>query len=307
MLKAELKVIGGKHHGRVIPLTTRKFLVGREPDCHLRPNSESVSRHHCVFTLDDYTCHVRDLGSTNGTYVNGRRITGQVQLKSHDRVTIGKLTFEVIIHSNVRIDELDAQEAAAKATVLSDVGAPAVESTTNIVQRPDAAAEETSVLEGDTAFETPQPVAPATSPTPAQQPPVEHSPEAPQTPPPPTAPAYPQQSPYPQVPGYPQPGYYAPINPYMPQAYPGYYQQPGVPQPYYPPYPQAPGAPAPAGQPAQPSPPAVPSGANPAPAQLPDPGQTGAKPEEAESASSGASEAAPNPAAEALKRYMNRR
>ena len=46
MLRAELKVIGGKQDGSTIPLATKKFLVGREQDCQLRPTSESVSRHH---------------------------------------------------------------------------------------------------------------------------------------------------------------------------------------------------------------------------------------------------------------------
>ena len=48
MLQAKLKVVGGRHHGKIIPLATRKFLIGREQDCHLRPNSELVSRHHCA-------------------------------------------------------------------------------------------------------------------------------------------------------------------------------------------------------------------------------------------------------------------
>ena len=59
MLQAELKVLGGKQAGKSIALG-KKFLVGRESDCHLRPNSDMVSRHHCVFTLDDYTLRVRD-------------------------------------------------------------------------------------------------------------------------------------------------------------------------------------------------------------------------------------------------------
>lgn len=97
MLRAELKVLEGKHQGKAISLNVKQFLVGREPDCHLRPNSEMVSRHHCVFLVDDYTVRVRDLGSTNGTYVNGERIQGQIVLKPGDRVEIGKLSFELVV------------------------------------------------------------------------------------------------------------------------------------------------------------------------------------------------------------------
>lgn len=97
MLQAKLKVVGGRHHGRVIPLATKKFLIGREQDCHLRPNSELVSRHHCVFAVDDFSVHVRDLGSTNGTFVNDQRVRGEVLLNSGDRIRVGKLDFELVI------------------------------------------------------------------------------------------------------------------------------------------------------------------------------------------------------------------
>src|SRR5580692_2424763 len=97
MLQAKLKVVGGRHHGRIIPLATKKFLIGREQDCHLRPNSELVSRHHCVFTVDDFSVHVRDLGSTNGTFVNDQRVRGEILLNSGDRIRVGKLDFELAI------------------------------------------------------------------------------------------------------------------------------------------------------------------------------------------------------------------
>ncbi len=113
MLRAELKVVGGKQHGSLIPLQTKKFLVGREQDCQLRPNSESVSRHHCVFTIDDFGVRLRDLGSTNGTFVNGKRVQGQVLLEPDDRILIGKLEFEIVIH--------DAVPAVQHARVVSAV------------------------------------------------------------------------------------------------------------------------------------------------------------------------------------------
>ncbi len=103
MLRAELRVIEGKHQGKSLPLNVKQFLVGREADCHLRPNSDMVSRHHCVFIVDDYTVRVRDLGSTNGTFVNGERIQGQVVLNEGDRVDIGKLAFQLAIRKLVPV------------------------------------------------------------------------------------------------------------------------------------------------------------------------------------------------------------
>ncbi|HUG91444.1 MAG TPA: FHA domain-containing protein [Planctomycetaceae bacterium] len=110
MLDVQLKVASGRHHGQVIPLRTRKFLIGREQDCQLRTNSDLVSRHHCVFAVDDFAVRLRDLGSTNGTLVNGERIR-EVVLKAGDRVQIGKLDFEVVITGK------QVAEAAAPAPV----------------------------------------------------------------------------------------------------------------------------------------------------------------------------------------------
>jgi predicted component of type VI protein secretion system len=101
MIQAELRIAAGNRQGSSIPLPQGKFLVGREEDCHLRPNSDLVSRHHCVFTVDDFSVRLRDLGSTNGTFVNGERLKGAVMLKQGDRVLIGKLDFEVLLKEAV--------------------------------------------------------------------------------------------------------------------------------------------------------------------------------------------------------------
>ncbi len=97
MLSPSLKVVGGRHDGKLIPIKGKKFLIGREEDCHLRPNSDMVSRHHCVFTVDEYSVRLRDFGSTNGTLVNDKRIKGEVQLTQGDKIQVGKLDFEIMI------------------------------------------------------------------------------------------------------------------------------------------------------------------------------------------------------------------
>lgn len=96
MLHAVLKVVGGKQDGKLIPLNTKKFLIGREQDCHLRPSNESVSRHHCAITIDDYSVRVRDLGSSNGTSLNGKRIIGVQEAEPNDKLTVGNLEFEIV-------------------------------------------------------------------------------------------------------------------------------------------------------------------------------------------------------------------
>ena len=54
-------------------------------------NDEKVSRNHLQMVMDDNGNYsVVDLGSTNGTYVNGRRISGEVRLQPNDEVRIGQ-------------------------------------------------------------------------------------------------------------------------------------------------------------------------------------------------------------------------
>lgn len=112
-MEVALKVIEGKQTGTLIPLNREKFLIGREEDCQLRPNSDLVSRHHCVIAVDDFTVRIRDLGSTNGTYVNDQRITTQVVLKQGDLVRIGKLAFEMQIRKVQEAPKIKVPEPIA--------------------------------------------------------------------------------------------------------------------------------------------------------------------------------------------------
>ena len=214
MYKIRLKVIGGKHDGRTIAAKKNKILVGREQDCHLRPKSDLISRHHCVFNIDDYGVRLRDLGSRNGTFINGRQISEEKKLEHGDKVSFGGLDFWVIIK------EVEAEEVHESTSLL-----PSDE----FSQDADA---------GHQTAEMPipqQPAAEAPGQYPPQQPGVpmtaEGQPMAPwpgygmQQPPG----GYPQQMPpwgYPQqMPGWGYPG----VPGYPPQQYPQYPQQ-GYPQ-----------------------------------------------------------------------------
>lgn len=71
--------------------------VGRTSDCGVRVPVENVSRKHCQVTIKDDAVMVKDLGSSNGTYVNDRRVTEQ-SLRPGDMVRIGPVTFTVQIN-----------------------------------------------------------------------------------------------------------------------------------------------------------------------------------------------------------------
>lgn len=105
-MKVQLVVVRGKPEGKVIPLAGPNFKIGRGETCHLRPNSEQVSREHAEFTLGGEQVSVKDLGSRNGTLVNGKALTAECRLKHGDLVQVGPLTFAVSI--------VDAPAPAAK-------------------------------------------------------------------------------------------------------------------------------------------------------------------------------------------------
>jgi pSer/pThr/pTyr-binding forkhead associated (FHA) protein len=96
-MKVQLIVVQGKPEGKTIPLLGPRFKIGRGETCHLRPNSEQVSREHAEFTVGTDAVSVSDLGSRNGTLVNGRAITAAHTLKNGDLVQVGPLTFAVSI------------------------------------------------------------------------------------------------------------------------------------------------------------------------------------------------------------------
>src|SRR5207247_11148736 len=72
----KLTLLDGVSPAREYVFTGRTVCtIGRAPDCHVRlPNDElhwTISRHHCVLDIDPPLVRVRDLGSRNGTFVNG--------------------------------------------------------------------------------------------------------------------------------------------------------------------------------------------------------------------------------------------
>ena len=95
MQLGELVPLGGRD---IIPLIERKLLVGRRSHCDICLRFSNVSSHHCEFELKDGYWYVRDLGSSNGTKVNGVRVDSQC-LRPGDEVMISKHGFT--IHFNV--------------------------------------------------------------------------------------------------------------------------------------------------------------------------------------------------------------
>jgi predicted component of type VI protein secretion system len=133
-MELTLKVVSGKHAGQKLRIPAPKFLIGRGEDCHLRPNSDLVSRHHCILFVGDSGAAVRDLNSRNGTFVNDERIKTDTPLREGDRLKIGHLTFEVRLKAT---EAADGSQAAIANTTLDPAVARAAPA---VVEKPPAPA-----------------------------------------------------------------------------------------------------------------------------------------------------------------------
>lgn len=114
----KLKVQHGANAGKEIKIPGPQFVIGRGEDCHLRPKSDAISRRHCILILSPSQVVIRDLGSKNGTHVNGDRVEGDRVLKAGDNLKIGPLEFEVLIDIGLggekRPRVTNVKEAAAR-------------------------------------------------------------------------------------------------------------------------------------------------------------------------------------------------
>ena len=96
-----LRVVAGPQMGRVFTFEQHDtFLIGRSEDSHFcLPQDRFFSRHHCILEIAPPQIFLRDLGSTNGTFVNGIRVE-TAHLKSGDRIQGGETVLEVEIRSD---------------------------------------------------------------------------------------------------------------------------------------------------------------------------------------------------------------
>ena len=83
-------VVGGDNQGERADLTQAPILIGRGPDAAIRLDDDYVSTRHARVVSGPNGIYVEDLGSTNGTYVNGQRITAPTTITLADAVRIGK-------------------------------------------------------------------------------------------------------------------------------------------------------------------------------------------------------------------------
>jgi uncharacterized RDD family membrane protein YckC len=79
-----------------VDLTSDRVVVGRSRSCEVRLQEDSVSRLHAAFVWRDVSLFLEDLGSSNGTFVNGRRIDAPCRVQPGDVVRFGALKGTIV-------------------------------------------------------------------------------------------------------------------------------------------------------------------------------------------------------------------
>ena len=102
-MQVNLKVTAGPYKGRIFSFAQHdSFLIGRNPEAHLcLPDDRYFSRNHCLLEMNPPHSFLRDLGSTNGTFLNGQRVQ-DASLKNGDRIQCG----ETILFVEVTTEDL---------------------------------------------------------------------------------------------------------------------------------------------------------------------------------------------------------
>lgn len=92
-------------------IVQKQTSIGRDNDCDIPLNDETVSRRHAFINFDnidrpneDPTCSLTDGESRNGTYINGKRVSGTVKLRNGDRIFIGGVCLAYFVRTELEIN-----------------------------------------------------------------------------------------------------------------------------------------------------------------------------------------------------------
>lgn len=91
----QLMVVKGGNSSQAIRHNSGVMTIGRQEGCQLTVRSSQVSRKHCQLFEKDGKILLKDLGSSNGTFVNGTKVEGLHVLAEGDVLTIGPVEFRV--------------------------------------------------------------------------------------------------------------------------------------------------------------------------------------------------------------------
>ena len=145
-----LVIVLADGRSREVPVKRQRTVVGRKPECNIRVPVSSVSREHCEILLEGEKLTIRDLGSSNGTYVNRQRVQ-EATLGAGDLVGLGPAVFVVKVGG--KPDQIDPKDARARGAAPEPMSAAAPPQA-----RPAAPAKAGAKPSGKPASPAPKPV-----------------------------------------------------------------------------------------------------------------------------------------------------
>lgn len=89
-------VVGGELNGTIFDLIDGDTVVGRSPDCTIPLEFQGISRRHFKAVVKNDICHVQDLGSSNGTFINNTKIEGPMEVHKGDMVKLGSIALKYL-------------------------------------------------------------------------------------------------------------------------------------------------------------------------------------------------------------------
>lgn len=121
---ATVTIVSGANAGRSYELGDREMVIGRDTMCEIVLPVRTVSRRHARFGRDQQGFYVEDLGSVNGTFVNGVRLEGRARLSHQDRVRISHNVFQFFDASadeqTVMLDSAELKEEKGGGASIAD-------------------------------------------------------------------------------------------------------------------------------------------------------------------------------------------
>jgi DNA-binding winged helix-turn-helix (wHTH) protein len=110
--------------GRLIRLPDGEHVLGRSSQCEVRLAGAAVSRRHALIRVRGRTAVIEDLHSSNGTHVQGRRISGSVVLSEGDRIRIGEAILRFLLFDPIATTDQMAPAGLSDPIDVGDSGRP---------------------------------------------------------------------------------------------------------------------------------------------------------------------------------------
>lgn len=117
--EASLIVIRGQPQGKRYILSQDVMALGRDPSVPLAINDNNVSRRHAEIMKRDEKVFIKDLGSTNGTFINDKQIKGEVELHKEDMIKVGSTILKYLPKGELETYYIGTLEMAAHTDALT--------------------------------------------------------------------------------------------------------------------------------------------------------------------------------------------